>query len=88
MEIAIIKAHESGYKNWRHSDSMILLDPLFWQALSKAEGWKGKYQHTYLDFFNTETPYEYPEWLEKWHRFIDHLAKGEDVDSFFEELLK
>lgn len=26
------------------------------------------------------------EWLKNWHRLIDHLAAGKDVESFFEEL--
>lgn len=47
-----------------------LLDPLFWQALSKSEGYGKTYQ------------------MEIWHRFIDHLAEGKDINSFFEELWK
>lgn len=26
------------------------------------------------------------EWLKNWHRLIDHLAAGKDIESFFEEL--
>jgi hypothetical protein len=26
-------------------------------------------------------------WLTEWHRFIDHLAKGKDAESFFKELV-
>ena len=28
------------------------------------------------------------EWRKELHRFIDHIAEGKDIDSFFEELLK
>lgn len=27
-------------------------------------------------------------WLTKWHSFIDHLAEGKDIDSFFSNLIK
>lgn len=57
-----------------------LLDPLFWQALGKARGWrtwKGSglmpYIHDWL-------------WHKNWHRLIDHLAEGKDAESFFAEL--
>ncbi len=67
----------------------IFLDPLFWQALGKAEGW-GKTETTEIvnyglpaeDFLVIDT------WLYEWHNFIDHLAEGKDINSFFEELLK
>ena len=26
-------------------------------------------------------------WLYEWHNFIDHIASGKSIDSFFEELL-
>jgi len=70
-----------------YSISTFVLDPLFWQALGKAEGWKGKYEYTYHDSFGTGTPFEYPAWLRYWHSFIDHLADGKDIDSFFNNLL-
>lgn len=57
----------------------ILLDPLFWQALGKAEGWKED-DLVYLPRCQT--------WSWKWHRFIDHIADGKSIDSFFGELLK
>jgi len=64
-----------------HLLSAIREDPLFWQALGKAEGWVEKEER--LDnFFN-----ENMNWRYYWHRFIDHLAKGGTPDSFFEELL-
>ena len=64
--------------------SEILLDPLFWQALGKAEGWTN----------NTEIILSYEPTVQKmatWHFqmrcFINHLAEGKDIDSFFTQLL-
>ena len=72
-----------------------LLDPLFWQALGKAEGWGNSF-----GFIQTSDTGEIDKWLESdsagtvyqwryhWHRFIDHLSEGKDPDSFFNELIK
>ena len=27
------------------------------------------------------------EWKDEWHRFIDYLAEGKDIDSFFADLI-
>ncbi len=53
-----------------------LLDPLFWEALGKAEKWE-----------EYEGNDEYPVYRDKWHQFIDHIFEGKSIDSFFEELL-
>lgn len=96
IETAIKKAIEGGYdpvknpyKRYKLED-FILLDPLFWQALGKAEGWK------YISIENGITvrvkrPTNYissEEWLVRWHSFIDHIARGKDINSFFEDLLQ
>lgn len=52
-----------------------LLDPLFWQALGRAEGWE-------------DNGYEKPDWIYNWHQFIDHIAEGKDIDSYFNNLMK
>ncbi len=65
----------------RWSDT--LLDPLFWQALGKGLGWNGKN----MDACCESNPGSQDEWFYNWHNFIDHLASGKSVDSFFEELL-
>lgn len=57
-----------------------LLRPEFWQALGKGLGWEGSI--TYIDGKKRE------HWELQWHRFIDHLASGGDIDSFFNELIK
>lgn len=91
METAIRLAIEGGYKSHfkpsfllstddfihRLDKFQILLDPLFWQALSKTEDWAT----------NGKDVYDGWAWLRKWHDFIDHLASGGDIETFFKELL-
>lgn len=62
----------------------ILLDPLFWQALGKAEGWKKCTMYS----FSTGKVYSEHEWQFNMHRFIDHIIAGGTVDDFFNNLLK
>lgn len=95
----------------------VFLDPLFWQALSKARGWKGVWQITFFKEDGTPSPQLYFDgaaeitgtdtstgektthqiartaekisneaWRYNWHRFIDHLAEGKDVETFFQAL--
>lgn len=59
----------------------ILLDPLFWQALGKVERWNSMQ-------VNAHGGREYHEWLYQWHKFIEHIAEGKDIDSFFTNLLQ
>ena len=56
----------------------LLLDPSFWQSLGKAIGW-GENQYS---------PGEglVDGWLYYWHNFIDHLADGGTIESYFEKL--
>ena len=71
----------------------IFFDPLFWQALGKAMGWRnGSGGSSMLYRFHGDgqvTQEEKPfmnEWAIKWHRMIDHLAEGGKIESFFETL--
>ncbi len=73
--------------------SDILLDPLFWQALGKAEGWGDKKIKIHCtssmkDVGSVGETFERFVWENMWHHLIDHLAKGGDAESFFNELLK
>lgn len=69
------------------SDNECLLDPEFWKCLGKAEGWKwkedisGTGDSIYLEQTGTD-------WKLEWHKLIDHLAEGKDINSFFDNLLK
>jgi len=114
---AIRRSLEGGYFNFRgdiediyaYVRHQILLDPLFWQALGKAEGWErefvmasfgttGKQEGGYgFDkwIFDGDSSNDFslprkttPEWKYRMHSFIDHIAEGKDIDSFFNELLK
>lgn len=66
-------------------EAEILLDPFFWQALGKSMGWKEEYyiQPKLLDDSKVKIRAEY---IDVWHRFIDHLAEGKDIKSYFESL--
>lgn len=55
-----------------------LLDPTFWQCAGKSLGW------TWGDGY-TE-PVE-ANWQFHWHRFIDHLADGHDINSALEKIV-
>lgn len=57
------------------------LDPLFWQALGKSEGW-GE-DHLCWECGAEEGG----GYKAHWHSFIDHLAEGKGIHSFFEKLI-
>ena len=101
MQKAIQKAIEGGYERkngsfsfpmklndefdiWEYDTNAILLDPLFWQSIFKK-----------TSCFHDGSMYRHEakcdigmfEWQKEWHRFIDHLASGKDIDSFFDNLL-
>ena len=90
IEQAIKMAVEAGWSdrlyrtdfghpdNWTHSVAF-LLDPAFWQSLGKALGWT-------TTGVATAAYQLYPEWLDRWHRFIDHLADGGTPESYFKDL--
>lgn len=64
------------------------LDPLFWQALGKALGWEDDWG---IGESRPRDDIEGKLWRRNctrwhWHRFIDHLAGGGNVDDFFKDL--
>lgn len=82
MEQAIKKAIEGGYPRGRiGSASFFCMDKDFWQALGKAEGWDKKMETKERSIYTNA-------WKDEWHNFIDHIAEGKSIDSFFNELLK
>jgi hypothetical protein len=76
---------------------VILLDPLFWQCLGKAMGWGnvcGDCETGILNKYcksgwhdNDTTKVKEDMWKIYWHNFIDHIADGRDVDTFFNNLI-
>ncbi len=103
IEQALLKAQEGGWKHKpalqyaferlpSKEDIMtldcIFTDPAFWQALGNACGWVTDETRTqdWKDYVSGEEREK--DWKENWHSFIDHIAEGKDIDSFFKELLK
>lgn len=96
MDKAIKKAIKGGYKKTILLDvsgypyynpgamqiRVVFMDNLFWEALGKAEGWGGIGTSDY-----PQSVY-HPYWKINWHKFIDHLAEGKDIESFFIYLLE
>jgi len=64
-------------------EEIALLDPLFWQALGKAMGWETRitFYNSFIGGKENNDP-----WRLEMHRFIDHLAEGKTIESYFETL--
>ena len=84
--------HKGKVDTWSHSTSMFL-DPNFWKCLGKAMEWgtvtmkRTVYPNDGNVICETmpENP-DYPEYLYRWHKFIDHLAEGGSIVDYFEKL--
>lgn len=78
------------------------LDPQFWQSLGKAMGWRQFCKRCdnpssanslgacdLCEGMESDRPligrFELG-WLYQWHKFIDHLAEGKNIESYFENL--
>lgn len=95
MEKYIKIAIENGYSYpWKNEELFseskgvqryVCLDPLFWQSLGRGLGWKTACYKS-LDTDGLEKDFQ-GAWVWYWHRFIDHLAEGKDIESFFNNLL-
>lgn len=109
MNEAIKRAVKAGYEHFvirsqmsdPYRSSVLLLDPLFWKALSKAEKWKpsvcvgcGKELKVDKNGVSSqacscfEAYEEKSTWIYHWAKYIEHIASGKDKDSFFKKLLK
>lgn len=62
-----------------------LNDYLFWQSLGKGLGLNPTSGQN-ITSIGTLDIYE-AGWIEVWHQFIDHLAEGKDINSFFNNLI-
>lgn len=80
--------HIVNYGSYTYAEPAILLDPLFWQGLGKSLGCKSTGLFRTCLCIDTHGAHEIGEWEIFWHRFIDHLAEGKDIESFFSELIK
>lgn len=86
-----------------HKHAHYFIDPFFWQCLGKSLGWAdrlfmgepiNKKMSLWLSKREKETGEPYiedcttPGWKYHWHCFIDALASGQDIDSFFTSLIE
>lgn len=99
MRVSSKEAFSYQQSKFEHIKTTALLDPEFWQALGKSMGWKAEqpkitgWTRECLGC-NSYVPKGYLhkcqlghyEWLYKWHQFIDHLADGKTIESYFENL--
>ncbi len=77
----------SPLPGYQRSVFTILLDPLFWQALGKGFGWE-KTDYCWGCGYDEGATIDTDGWKIKMHHFIDHLASGGDIESFFTNLIK
>ena len=58
----------------------VFLDPDFWRALGRARRWPSD---DAIDPKMTMGEWQKQRWLGRWHAFVDHLAAGNDTESWF-----
>lgn len=74
-----------------HDWERFVCRPAFWSALGKARGW-GKYRNDDVSHDCDQLGCSSVEhvasdrWQKEWHRFINHLISGGDVESYFESI--
>ena len=89
-----IEKRRKWQRNYKHqlrvtqgkSINSILLDPKFWQALGREEGWCTKIGNKTEHYFGCRNKYRKCSTKEM-HNFIDHLIEGKPINEFFDELL-
>jgi len=88
IQEAIDKAIEGGYPKQRiedlalHVQAEYFLETTFWEALVRALGIEGDFEHIHLDRGEPRTLRQ-PLWLYYWHQFHSHLIAGKSPESFF-----
>jgi hypothetical protein len=95
---AVERAVEGGWVPFSYEEPLslnlvaqkaILLDPAFWQALGRVEGWN-LLQYSPWAIRDSEGDFveeKVPEYIVHMHRLIDHLADGGTIEQFFTNLL-
>ena len=78
-------------KSYENAHYAMLLDPLAWQAVGKAEGWPQQREVSYDSFNNQREEKKVTttirgEWQNKMHSMIDHIASGNSSESYIETL--
>jgi len=91
IQEAIHKAIEGGDPKERIEDLSVqvqaqyFLESTFWEALVRALGWEGDFEHIQLRS-NEPRKTRQPLWFYYWHRFNSHLVAGNTPESFFANL--
>lgn len=62
-----------------------LLDPAFWQALGRAQGWAESKYYSFDGIHHTGERIPEAQWYSR--VFWNHIWGGKDAESFFKELL-
>lgn len=63
----------------------LLLYPLFWKSLGVGLRWESNEKEILYKKDDFGDSHYLQEWLEQWHSFIDHIADGKTIESFFEK---
>ncbi len=75
METIIKKAIEGGYvHNYDLPGKLMLLDPLFWQALGKACGWNPHKKISDVDWIDHALRFHKINLTQGWDKAVEYLA--------------
>ena len=91
IKTAIQKAIEGGWEPKEKGlikHEQILLDPKFWQALGKSEGWKKVVDK---DLFFSPAPKEkvmLEGWMFNQLQFIKNIQQDQDIETAFDNATK
>lgn len=69
--------------------AVMFINPKFWQSLGESMGRSEQSNYPLEISFGSHRKMwkqSGDEWHYHWHRFIDHLAEGKDIESFFASL--
>ncbi len=81
---------EKELEAWLLAGDSVFLAPDFWRAIGKQRNIKRAKKSTLSSTLDSLSkggdPHKEWDWKANWHRLIDHLASGKDIESFFAEL--
>lgn len=89
MQEAIKLAVKSGYDVEILPKPQIFIDPLFWKCLGKSLAWEDEnINQTYWVKENGLSIIILDRWENEMHNFIDHLINNNNIDDFFNNIIK
>lgn len=83
-ELGVLAMWNTNRSSFHISLVEAVLDPTFWQALGKSEGWNTLTETG--DYSYQQEPRLQETWLYHMHHMIDHIADGGTINSFIETL--